>query len=242
VAVEFCPTAHGTQTGTLNFATDSLEPTPVVALIGTGLTRQARLSVNLVDFGTVRVGEMHSSLVIVTSAGDDPVTILDVAIHGSFGQTNDCTSSLAPGATCNIWVTFSPTDRVASWGDLSLSTDGVYTSGVRLQGRGGVPIASVTPTALTFERTHVGKLSQAQMVSIANVGDLPLLLDPVVATGDFEVANRCGSIVYPGSSCYVSVWFAPSMRGDLTGQLVVGSDSADLAAPVELAGTAFGPK
>lgn len=49
---------------------------------------------------------------IVTNAGPTPMAIYSIAIGGAnpgdFVQTNTCSASLNPGATCTVTVTFTP--------------------------------------------------------------------------------------------------------------------------------------
>ena len=67
----------------------------------------------LLDFGNVRLGAYSSATVKITNAGNAPLLINNIWLFGvnmyEFRQTNACTS-LNPGSSCNINVTFAPGD------------------------------------------------------------------------------------------------------------------------------------
>jgi hypothetical protein len=64
------------------------------------------------DFGSLRVGSKASKVVKVSNAGNAPLTISHVQVYGassdSFKIAHAC-DSIAPGASCDITVTFAPT-------------------------------------------------------------------------------------------------------------------------------------
>ncbi len=75
----------------------------------------ALLSANTMQFGNQPTGEASSAQSVTLSYnGAAALTISGLTISGSasgdFQQTNNCGSSLRPGATCTISVTFSPQD------------------------------------------------------------------------------------------------------------------------------------
>ena len=66
------------------------------------------------SFGNQRMGTTSGAKGIqLKNTGNGTLTINSIAISGTnatdFAQTNNCPSSLPPGAQCNIRVNFSPT-------------------------------------------------------------------------------------------------------------------------------------
>src|SRR5207302_6892282 len=59
----------------------------------------------------------------LTNTGGQPVTISGIGISGDFAQTNNC-SSLAAGATCSVFVRFSPTKVGDATGAVSVAYNG----------------------------------------------------------------------------------------------------------------------
>jgi centrosomal CEP192-like protein len=125
-------------------------------------------------------------------------------------------------------------------GEVVVTNDGVDQPVVTLAGRGEVPIAIVDPSSLTFDRTHVGRASEFQTVTIRNLGLVSLEELHIRIDGDFTFATSCSGGLGPSASCIVDVYFTPTVRGAATGTLVVESDSAEPVAPMALTGTGFG--
>ncbi|MBI3490751.1 MAG: choice-of-anchor D domain-containing protein [Acidobacteria bacterium] len=87
-----------------------------------------------------------AQLVYLTNVGADALTIATVTANGDFSQTNTCGSSVDPGASCTIAVSFAPTSAGARTGTLTL-VDGAAGSPhtITLSGTGGVVPSSGTP-------------------------------------------------------------------------------------------------
>ncbi len=123
-AVTFTPTASGNRSATLNI-TDNAGGSPQhVSLAGTGIGPMATLNPTSLSFGNQSVGTISGAKGLeLKNSGNSTLTISSIAINGTnaadFAQTNNCPSSLPPGAHCNINVNFSPTSigtRTASLG------------------------------------------------------------------------------------------------------------------------------
>jgi hypothetical protein len=75
-----------------------------------GGTPKVTLSGTTVGFGTEVVGATSSaSSVMVTNSGTASLRITSIEATTNFGETDDCGSMIAVGASCNIDVTFEPT-------------------------------------------------------------------------------------------------------------------------------------
>ncbi len=78
--------------------------------------------------------------VALTNGGSTPMKIYGISVTGDFAQANNCPSSLAPAATCNINVTFSPIASGARMGSLQVSDSaGSVPRVASLSGTGGHP-------------------------------------------------------------------------------------------------------
>ncbi len=68
-----------------------------------------RISPSSLDFGNVVVGTTAPpGTVTYQNVGAAPLSITAVSASGDYTQSNNCGSSLQPGETCNIEVTFTP--------------------------------------------------------------------------------------------------------------------------------------
>jgi len=125
---------------------------------------------------------------ILTDAGSLNLNITSLTITGDFVETDNCSGqSLAPQGTCQISVTFDPSQSGARTGFLTVSA--TWNGGqitVSLAGTGLAPASMVlTPASLTFTGTAVGSQSSPQYVTIANTGGEPSTLANETVTGGF---------------------------------------------------------
>lgn len=99
---------------------------------------QASLSPSSLAFGPFSYeGETTPLLLTVTNSGTGALQITSITATANFGETNNCSMTLAPEAKCTISVTFSPTAVGVLSGTLSISD---YAAGspqeASLTGRG----------------------------------------------------------------------------------------------------------
>ena len=127
INVSFAPTAAGSRSAALTITDNAAGSPHSVPLSGTG-TIVKLLPANL-NFGNQQVGTMSSpKMVTLTNLGTVTLNITTVKITGSnagdFSQTNTCGSTVAPGASCTISVTFKPKAVGTRSGSVSVSDDG----------------------------------------------------------------------------------------------------------------------
>ena len=91
---------------------------------GTGPTGTAlTASPSSESFGNENVGSTSSSKsVTVTNPGTSAVSMSSIGVTGPFGESNNCGTSLAAGASCTVGVTFAPTAAGAATGTLSVNS------------------------------------------------------------------------------------------------------------------------
>ena len=137
------PTAKGLRKGTLTLLDHATGSLHLVHLMGVGT--QVKLSVNALSFEGQPVRHPSSpKLVNLTNLGKTPLLIAEIritslvkvwgspldsnvtSIHRAveFAETNDCGTSLGPGASCTISVTFTPRRAGSSTAWLIVSDDG----------------------------------------------------------------------------------------------------------------------
>jgi hypothetical protein len=103
-----------------------------VTLKGAGINPGATLSPTALAFPNTVVGSVGSTLsTTLTSSGTTPLIISSISIAGTnpgdFAESNNCGTSLAPGVTCNISVTFNPA-ALAPYGAQLTIVDNAITS------------------------------------------------------------------------------------------------------------------
>lgn len=108
------------------------------------------------------------------------------------------------------------------------------------------PDIDVSPTSLTFAALAAGMTSDAQAVTVTNVGDAVLNLDDVALAdpaAPFSVYDPDSRVLEPGASTTFVVTFTPVDSGAASGQVQVESNDADEPiVGVDLAGAGLAPE
>ena len=241
INVTFTPNTTGQQNGTLTISSDSQDAVPAVTLLGRGAVPIVMLTPASLSFGDQRVGVTSApKTVTVSNKGEVALHITQISVLGEFAQANDCGALLAPGAACNIAVTFTPITSGLRNGGVVISNNdpgAEPSSAATLSGTGVAPVASVSPAALVFDTQVLNTSSVAKPVVLSNTGGAPLQLFSISTAGDFVQSNNCGAQLAPQASCVISVVFNPTATGSLIGTLTISSDGSALPLAVSLSGT-----
>jgi sugar lactone lactonase YvrE len=246
--VTFRPTARGTRTATLR-----LEANPggaaFVNLVGEGLAPATLIaSPASLSFGALPVGSSHGGLTArISNTGDAPSGGLMLVRGGThagdfaISPATTCGPALAGGGSCDVALTFSPTNTGARGASLVVSSapGGMVT--LPLSGTGLQPARlAVAPAALTFAERLEGSTSGALQVAVSNLGDAATGVPAVTLGGshpdDFSISSGCTAPVLPAASCTVGVTFTPRAAGARGATLAV-SASPGGTATVALSGS-----
>lgn len=214
-------------------------------------TKQLTFNLTSLSFGNQAVGTTSGSqTVTVTSVGTATTTISNITASSNFSHTSNCTASLAPGATCQIYVTFSPTTSGTITGSITVTSDGTGSpQTISLNGTGFVAVAglSITPAGLGFGSLVLGTATSGRNVKITSTGTIPLVISNVslggTNPGDFLVdADGCTGVpVAPGAYCIVTVSFEPIRIGSRTATLDITHNAPGGTASVALSGSGVKP-
>ena len=149
-------------------------------------------------------------------------------------------NAVAPGASCLLPVTFTPSQTGTRNGVLSVSSTATSLPlTVQLSGIGVQPQLAVAPATLNFGSVLLGK-SQTLALTLSNVSTTAVnALQIGISAGDFSATATCGPVTLTaGSSCSLNVTFAPTQPGTRTGALTI--TSSDPASPLTVALTGNG--
>lgn len=180
----------------------------------------------------------------LTNNGDAALNISSIAASGDFAVTSNCGGILAPGASCNLSITFTPSDYGTRTGTVTL-TDNAWKSPHLISLTGG-GISSVTvglsPSSLAFGSQLAGTTSANLAVTLKNMGSVTLNIFTISAGPGFNQTNNCPAALPGGTSCTLLVTFSPSAVGLFAAQVNI-SDDAPAGNPnqVALTGTGTGP-
>ncbi len=239
VSVSFAPVTAGAAKGWLALGDDSgnLGSKQIVTLSGVATAPGASVVPGSLTFPSqvLNVSSAAQSVVLLNT-GTGPIQVSAVTATASFSQTNNCSASIAPGGSCTILVSFTPTAAGMVTGTLTI-TDNAGTQTTGLIGTGVLTpqVVSVSPAALLFPPQLLNTKSAAQVITISNTGTTAVSNAGVTVTGDFAETTTCGTSLGAGKKCTVSVTFTPTAAGARTGAATVSLSTG--AQTVSLAGT-----
>ncbi len=111
--------------------------------------------------------------------------------------------------------------------------------------QGSFPVASATPSALTFPQQAIGTPSVPQTITLANMGTIAVTLTGVAITGtnaaSFAETNTCGATLAGGATCQISVTFMPTIPGNPVATVSTSDSAVGSPQSVFLAGSTLGP-
>ena len=242
ISVTYSPSSAGSDAGSLTVASDSFKAVMPVALNGSAVVAPAvLLAPATLAFSAQNLGTTSAAQVITLgNNGKGQLAIYAVSATGDFKVASACGSSIAPGASCNINVSFAPTADGVRSGALTVITNAESSPDtVPLSGTGAgvapAPVVSISPDPLSFAAQQVG-ISSTQTLTLQNTGNAALNIGGITASGDFSQTNSCPVTVAIGASCSISVTFDPVASGLRSGVLTVTSDALSNPDTVALSG------
>ena len=224
--IAFDPQQAGARNASVSISFGSGVLGQAVTLTGTGVTPLDPMPLTL-DFGTTTpVGNTSASQNVSIGNGRQataqPYTL---TITGDFSiGANSCPNPMPGFIGCVLPISFAPKTAGPQQGTLTISYPGITVQSViTLKGSGLGPGISL-PGTLNFGNQLVGT-NTTQALLLQSSGTAPLNIASMSITGDFTQTNDCGSSVSAGSSCTITVKFAPGATGARTGTLTVNDNA-----------------
>ncbi|MCL5671333.1 MAG: SBBP repeat-containing protein, partial [Acidobacteria bacterium] len=153
IDITFTPSSLGVETGQFSI-TDNASGSPhVIDVKGSGVTSATAVTLtpSSLSFGSVTVGGSSSpQSVTVTNTGTQTLNISGISASGDFTQTNTCgalLNTLAPGQSCSVSVTFTPTASGGRSGALSVSDNAVGSPQTVVLSGTGAAVFTVTSSS-----------------------------------------------------------------------------------------------
>jgi hypothetical protein len=247
VTVNFTPATAATVSGAITVTSNASNSPLKISLSGTGSNSSyLQASASSITFASQNVDTTSKSQTIVLSNIGNTVSAPAISISpADFAQSTNCASQLAAHSTCNIAVSFTPSQVGLREGTLSifdsasnrsfyLLIDGTGTS------PGSTPSVTIAPQPVEFNPTVVSGSSATQYISITNTSAEPITVQSVAAAGDFSVTNTyclTPAQLQPTTSCQVGVIFSPTAVGSRTGTLTVVDSVSATPQSASLTGT-----
>jgi hypothetical protein len=216
----------------------------IVFLATLAQAQNVRLTPTSLTFAKTPVGGASAAKSVnVTNTGTVALLITNVATTGDFSANSNCPSSLAPHASCKIFVVFLPTAVGNRTGALTL-TDNAPSGqqNVPLSGTGTGSV-SVSPTKLNFKNSIVGLASAPQSLLLTNSASNPVSLTNIASSlADFTFQNNCGTQIPASSNCSIAVTFTPTATGARAGTLTFNDGGSPSSFSIPLTGYGIAPK
>jgi hypothetical protein len=176
-------------------------------------------------FGSTSVGATSlMQSVQIQNVGNATLSLSGLSVSGDFslvagsGTPADCTasSSLRPGARCNLSISFTPEADGALAGALTLSDNalnGNPTQTIQLSGTGQPPSQAKVSSTLQFDATAFGT-TETLPLTITNIGLGTLTVSASISGPSYIISgSTCGAGVTAGNSCTLQVQFSPVTIG-----------------------------
>lgn len=179
----------------------------------------------------------------ITSCGELPLTISSIQSSSTLFTVQNpiaaCGSSMVPGASCTVSITFLPPHSGTVTTVLTLlSNASIPSETVSLTATGTPLPPTFSSTSLAFTTTP-GVASPTQTIIVTNVSDIPLTFLNSNYTEPFTLNNTCEPQLAPGLSCSIIVGFLPPTAGTFNGSLYFSTQ--DSQQTISLTGTAAAP-
>ena len=199
------------------------------------------VSATSLDFGDVILGNSSANSVTVSNTGNGDLTVTTTVLSGSDAGDFSIVSggapfTLAPGASQEVSLEFSPSATGAKSASLVISSDDPDENpvSVALSGNGTavpVPDIAVSATSLDFGDVTVGN-SASQSVTVSNEGSADLNVSATTLSGanaaEFAIVSGGGTFTLaPGASQVIELSFSPASVGSKTASLEISSDDPD---------------
>jgi hypothetical protein len=242
-------------TSSSSTVTMSAAPETVTANFGAALV----VNPSSVNFGTLYLGQVAAKSVTLTNSGSVSMTISSIKASGGtapgdYGEITGCTpyissmpGTLGAGKSCTIVVGVDPSAKIfspnPSTSDLIITDSGPGSpQTVPLTVLVINPLASLSPTSLSFSTQKVGTTSTAKTVKLTNTGNTVLDLGTLSTTGNFAIlasGTTCenGGTVAAGGYCEISVEFTPTAKGLRAGTLKITDNALSSPQAIILSGT-----
>jgi len=145
VNVSFRPSVTGNRSAVLTVTGNAANSPQTITLTGAGQASAVSLSPASLDFGSQNQASPSAPLqATLTNTGNESLTITSITSSGDFSQTNNCGTTLAANASCQIAVVFTPSTVGSESGTLSIADNAAASpQAIPLTGTGTAPSVSI---------------------------------------------------------------------------------------------------
>ena len=206
----------------------------------------AKISVvpSVIDFKSVVVGQKNSQTIKITNSSAESIGLEQLRVSGSgFTLSPAKVPVILPvGAQISVSVVFAPSSASGASGSLVISSSDLKAPvSVPLSGSGekATPALTASPASLNFGTRTVSS-STLQSVTLKNTGNIALSISSVsVASSAFSISGLTkGVSLSPDQQVEFQVWFHPTVAGNSSSTITVGTSSLSTSVKLGVAGSA----
>ncbi|HEX5038096.1 MAG TPA: choice-of-anchor D domain-containing protein [bacterium] len=258
VDIALTPTALGPVSGMLTVSSNDPDSSPLpISLTGNGIQQYLGVSTSSLNFGTIPAGESLTKIVKITNLAcgscGDPFVLTLSGIHTNVTPPFTVTApvtSLAPGESTNLSVTYAPTSSGSKTGKLSFTTNDPLNASKDISLSGGAAASNLDPSALNlnFGDVHLGTM-QTRSFTIRNKGASTLSISNIASPSSRLVVVPSSATIAAGVTQGFEARYTPTTVSSMTlpnetlsGSLtVVSNDSGVPAMAVDVSGRGVTP-
>jgi Abnormal spindle-like microcephaly-assoc'd, ASPM-SPD-2-Hydin len=240
---QFQPTSTGSASGSISVSSNSPNSPITIALTGTGTQPEIGAIPSSAPFGNVTVGNTNSQTITLTNGGTANLIISQGSVTGNGFKITGLSTPLTiqPGGNATFNANFTPTSAGKVTGSISLANDAPsspYTIALSGTGVAETQLLTFNVSGLSFGNVSVGSNSSLP-ATLTNTGNGSVMISSSNATGaGFTVSGvSSGETLNPNQSIPVTVQFAPSAAGTVSGNLTIVSNATDSPTSIPLTGT-----
>ena len=239
---QFSPTSVGSDSGSVSIASNAPNSPLTIALSGTGTQPQIAAIPSKAPFGSVAVGDSNSQTITVTNGGTANLVISQGTVTGSGFHISGLSAPLTipAGSNATFNAVFTPTGAGTVTGSISLSSNAPnspYVIGLSGTGVAGTQLLTFNVSSLSFGNVNEGSTSNLP-ATLTNTGNASVTISASNISGaGFTVSGISpGESLSPSQSLPVTVQFAPTVAGAVSGNLSLVSNATNSPA-ISLSGT-----
>jgi hypothetical protein len=248
LTAKFAPASVGVVAGSVSVVSTATNSPATISLSGAGVQPQISVTPSSVSFGNISVAATGTQTVTIRNPGTATLNVTQASLAGT-GFTSSGLAlplSIAPGGSSAFSIGFAPASAGNFSGSITLISNAPNSSLVIPLAGTGVSTAlqlSTTPTSLSFGSLATGSTA-AQRVTISNTGNSTVSISQISASG---AGYSASGITLPlslaaGQSASLSVNFAPTSAGSVSGSVTVVSTATNSPSVISLSGTGVQPQ
>jgi hypothetical protein len=243
LSVTFAPVVVGNSAGHLSVVSNATNSPVTISLSGKGVQPVISVIPSSVSFNNVTVGVTNTQTVTITNPGTANLTVSQASSVGAPFSYSGLTLPLTvlPGGSSFFTVSFTPSAASSSSAGLSLASNAPTSPlNVSLSGTGTAPnlALSASPISLSFATVNRGSIA-TQTATLTNTGNSAVSISQVsVSGGSFSATGIAVPLsLATGQSTSLSVVFAPTATGPLSGTVTISSNATNSPATIKVSGS-----